>query len=43
MELEKLHLTEALTLSLSPVPQALDHWASTHALEESGVAGREVL
>lgn len=29
-------LTEALPLSLSPVPRALDHWASAHALEESG-------
>lgn len=29
-------LTEALPLSLSSVPRALDHWASAHALEESG-------
>lgn len=36
-------LTEALPLSLNPVPQTLDHWASAHALEESGVAEREAL
>lgn len=44
MKLEKLpHLLgPSLCLSaLSPGP--LDHWASAHALEGSGVAGREVL
>lgn len=44
MELEKLpHLLgPSLCLSaLSPGP--LDHWVSAHALEGSGVAGREVL